>query len=61
MLSKEVSSTIFKSLVCIDLGLNPGHPGHWQTLKTIVKKVLIHHDGKPLCLDSFLGNGCTAK
>ena len=32
MLSKEISSIIFKSLVLLDLGLNPGLPGHWRTL-----------------------------
>ena len=32
MLSKEVSSTIFKSLVWLGLGLNPGLPDHWRTL-----------------------------
>ena len=32
VLSKEVSSTIFKSLVWLDLGLNPGLPDHWRTL-----------------------------
>ena len=33
MLSKEVSSNIFlKSLVWLDLGLNPGLPDHWRTL-----------------------------
>ena len=30
MLSKEASSTIFESLVWLDLELNPGLPGHWQ-------------------------------
>ena len=30
-LSKEVSSTILKSLVWHDLGLNPGLPDHWWT------------------------------
>ena len=32
MLSKEVSSTIFKSLVWLGLELNPGLPDHWWTL-----------------------------
>ena len=32
MLSKEASSTIFESLVWLNLGLNPGLPGHWRTL-----------------------------
>ena len=31
MLSKEASSTIFESSVYLDLGLNPGLPGHWLT------------------------------
>ena len=30
--SKEVSSTIFESLVWLDLGLNAGLPSHWWTL-----------------------------
>ena len=32
VLSKEVSSTIFKPLVWLNLGLNPGLPHHWRTL-----------------------------
>ena len=32
VLSKKVSSTIFKSLVWRDLGLNTGLPDHWRTL-----------------------------
>ena len=32
MLSKDVSSTIFKFLVWLDLGLNPGLTGHWWTV-----------------------------
>ena len=32
MLSKEVWSTIFKVLIWLDLGLNPGLPDHWGTL-----------------------------
>ena len=32
VLSKEVSSTILKSLVWCDLGLNPGLPDRWRTL-----------------------------
>ena len=32
MLCKEVSSTILKSSIWRDLGLNPGLPDHWQTL-----------------------------
>ena len=28
----KASSTIFKSLVSLDLGLNPGLPDHWRTL-----------------------------
>ena len=32
MLSKEVSSTIFKSLVWLDLELNPCLPNLWRTL-----------------------------
>ena len=31
----EVSSTIFKSLVWCDLGLNPGLPSHWRTLYSL--------------------------
>ena len=33
VLSKIASSSIFESLIWLDLGLNPGLPGHWQTLK----------------------------
>ena len=32
MLRKDISSTIFKSLVWRDLRLNPGLLGHWRTL-----------------------------
>ena len=32
VLSKAASSTIFESLVWLDLGLNPGLPNHWQIL-----------------------------
>ena len=32
VLSKEVSTTIFNSLVWLNLGLNPGLPDHWRTL-----------------------------
>ena len=32
VLSKATSSTIFESLVWLDLGLNPGLPGHWRRL-----------------------------
>ena len=32
VLSKAASSTIFESLVWLDLGLNHGLPDHWQTL-----------------------------
>ena len=32
VVSKEVSSTIFESLVWRDLGLNPNLPDHWRTL-----------------------------
>ena len=31
MLSKEVSNSIFESLVWLDLGLNPGLPDYWWT------------------------------
>ena len=37
MLSKEVSSTIFESLVWLDLGLNPSLPSHWWTLYSLGK------------------------
>ena len=35
VLSKEVSSTILKSFVWRDLGLNPGLPDHWRTLNPL--------------------------
>ena len=35
MLSKEVLSIIFKSLVWLDQGLNPGLPEHWRTLNQL--------------------------
>ena len=37
VLSKEVSSTIFKSLVWRDLGLNPSLPDHWRTVYPLVE------------------------
>ena len=40
VLSKAASSIIFESLVCLDLGLNLGLPGHWRTLYS-----LCHCDG----------------
>ena len=35
MLSKAASSTIFESLVWLDLGLNPGLPDHWRILYSL--------------------------
>ena len=35
VLSKEASSTIFESLVYLDLGLNPGLPGYWRTFSPL--------------------------
>ena len=35
MLSKEVSSTIFETLVWLDLGLNPGLLGHWRPFNSL--------------------------
>ena len=40
MLSKVASSTIFETLVGLDLGLNPGLPGHWRKA---THTILLHH------------------
>ena len=48
VLSKEVSSTIFKSLVWRDLGLNPGLPDHWRTFIQLHYCFKRYHDAKLL-------------
>ena len=41
VLSKAASSTIFESLVWLDLGLNPGLPDHWRTLYSLANGPVI--------------------
>ena len=56
VLSKEVSSTILKSLVCRDMGLNPGLPDHWRTLYPLAQWAGKWNDRKRRKLGSYSKN-----